>query len=221
MKKFVIITVAVVAALALALTGCSKKPADTLGSSDGSQLLGGWQLTASPVVTDDVQALLDKALEGYTGAGFKPVAYVATQIVNGTNHLLVCRTAPVIPDATSTWALVTVYEDLDGNVTIGNVQNSGVETYVNGLMGGWQIPDSPVISTDLANSFEHAMEGFTGSKIEPVALLSTQLVSGTNYKLLALVSPVSSEPKPAWALVTVYVDLQGNAQITDITKFEE
>ena len=215
MKKFVIIAVALTAAMVLALAGCGKKT-----QTETTQLLGGWQLTASPVVTEEVRGLLDKALEGYTGAGFEPVAYVATQVVAGTNHLLVCRTAPVVPGAIETWALVTLYQDLEGNVTISDVQNSGVETYVNGLMGGWQLPESPVISADLANSIEKALEGFTGSKVTPVALLSQQVVAGMNYKLLAQVSPVSQDPKPAWALVTIYVDLQGNAQISDITKFE-
>lgn len=215
MKKFVIIAVAVTVAVVFGLAGCGKK-----AQTESTQLLGGWQLTASPVVTDDVRGLLDKALEGYGGARIDPVAYVATQVVAGTNHLLVCRIAPVVPDATETWALVTLYQDPQNNVTVSDVQNSGVETYLKGLMGGWQLPESPEISTDLANSIEKALEGFTGSKVTPVALLSQQVVAGMNYKLLAQVSPVSQDPKPAWALVTIYVDLQGGAQITDITKFE-
>ena len=126
MKKItIVVAVAALAALlALGVAGCGKKDDSTVQSSP--DLLGAWSLNAAFDVTPEAQALMDKALEGWTGATYVPVAYIATQPVSGTNHLFVCRETMVVPDAQETWALVTLYEQLDGTVTISDVQNSGV-----------------------------------------------------------------------------------------------
>lgn len=217
MKKFVIvIAVITAAALALCVTGCGKK--DQLGSSE-KPIVGGWTLTGSPVVTPEVQALMDKALEGFTGAMYKPVAYVATQVVAGTNHLLLCTVTPVATDAQGSYALVTLYEDLDGNVTISDVKKSELDVPPAGLMGGWQAPESPAIDEDLAGYFAKASEGWTGSLITPVALVGSQVVAGMNYRVLCTVAPVESDALPHYALVTLYKDLQGGCTFTDIVDF--
>ena len=220
MKKIAIaVAVAALAAmLALGVAGCGKKDQGLTQTP----LLGGWQLNGSFEVTADAQALMDKALEGFTGAQYVPCAYVATQVVSGTNHLFVCRANIVVPDAVETWALVTVYEDLDGNVTIHEVHNSGVETHLgNGMLaGGWYEPETPDIDEELAGTLAKATEGWTGSKVEPVALLSQQVVAGMNYLVLAQVTAVAADAQPDWMLVTVYADLQGNATITDMAAFD-
>ena len=46
--------------------------------------------------------------------------------------------------------------------------------------------------------------------------MATQLVAGTNYCILCQVSPVVPEPELKWALVYVYADLQGNAEIKNV-----
>ena len=50
----------------------------------------------------------------------------------------------------------------------------------------------------------------------PVALLSTQLVAGMNYCILCQITPVVPNPEPSWALVYIYADLQGNAEIMNV-----
>ena len=219
MKKIAMfaVCIAAVACLALCLGACSKKSQEPV-------LLGGWTLADSPAVTDEVQGLMDKALEGFAGARYIPAAYVASQVVAGTNHLLVCRVAPVIPDAVETWALVTLYQDPQNEVTISDVKDSGVRTYMdaNGLVGSWAAPESPAITKDLAKLFENATKDLTDAKIAPVALLATQVVSGTNYLVLASVTPTDgSDAEPHFALVTVYANLQGNASITGNVDFAE
>ena len=214
MKK-IVIAVALVCALALCAVACSKK------EEVQPQLLGGWTLADSPVVTAQAQGLMDKALKGFTGANYVPVAYVGSQVVAGTNHLLLCRANQVIPGAQETWALVTLYEDLDGNVTIKDVQNSGAQTWLMDLMGGWYLADSPEVTAEVQAACAKALEGWTGSVIEPVALVSTQVVSGTNYLLLAKVTPVEVGAQGELALVTMYVDLQGAATFTDMVPFSQ
>ena len=217
MKKIVIVIAAVTAAaLVLGAVGCGKK--SQLGTTE---VVGGWEPVASPEVTAEVQSLMDKALEGFTGAMYEPVAYVATQVVAGTNHLLLCTVTPVVPDATGSYAMVTLYEDLDGNVTISNVAKSAQDVPSAGLAGGWQAPESPVMTDEVAGYFKKAAEGGAGSVIEPVALVGQQVVAGMNYRALCVVTPVVPDAESHYSLVTVYKDLQGNCTFTDFVDFEE
>ena len=50
----------------------------------------------------------------------------------------------------------------------------------------------------------------------PESVLATQLVAGTNYCILCQVTPVVPDPVPTWALVYIYADLEGNAEIMNV-----
>ena len=89
--------------------------------ADDGPLSGGWQPAADASVTDDVQALLEKGLDGMVGANYVPVAYLGSQVVAGTNHAILCQVTAVVPDAEPYFVIVYLYEDLEGNVTIMNV----------------------------------------------------------------------------------------------------
>ena len=84
-------------------------------------LSGGWAAAEDSAVTEDLQAVFDKGLEGLVGVGYTPVAYLGSQVVAGTNHAFLCRAAAVVPDAVPYWAVVFLYEDLQGNVTLMNI----------------------------------------------------------------------------------------------------
>ena len=62
------------------------------------------------------------------------------------------------------------------------------------------------------------MEGFTGVGYVPVALLSTQLVAGMNYRYLCEATTVVPDAETSYAIVTVYQDLEGNAEVTEIVR---
>ena len=51
---------------------------------------------------------------------------------------------------------------------------------------------------------------------EPVALLGTQIVSGTNYRILCSGTTVTADPVTSLYVVDVYEDLQGAAEVKDI-----
>ncbi len=81
-------------------------------------MAGGWSATESPEITEDVQALMDKAMEGLLGVDYAPVAYLGTQIVAGKNHCILCQAKTVYPEAKPYYALVYIYEDLNGGAEI-------------------------------------------------------------------------------------------------------
>ncbi|MBO6271049.1 MAG: hypothetical protein J6N19_18120 [Clostridium sp.] len=182
---------------------------------------GGWSRAESPDVTDEVKALLDKALDGMVGANYTPVAYLGSQVVAGTNHAILCRVSPVYPDAEETYAIVYLYEDLDGNVEITETVDSNRNTDLSDgeLDGGWFLPESPALTDEAKDALEKALDGMVGASYDPIALLSSQVVAGMNYCILCEITPVYPDAESHYALVYVYADLDGSAQITETVDF--
>ena len=92
----------------------------TAASAEGF-LSGGWTPSADPAVTEELKALFDKGTETLTGASYIPVAYLGSQVVAGTNHAFLCQAVTAYPgslDQAPAYAMVYLYEDLSGNVSI-------------------------------------------------------------------------------------------------------
>ncbi len=86
------------------------------------------------------------------------------------------------------------------------------------LAGGWQsVPhEAAELPEDAQAAFDKALDGLVGAQYTPVALLSTQVVAGMNYCILCQITPVVPDAVPTWALVYIYADLQGNAEIMNV-----
>ena len=85
------------------------------------QLAGGWKAAENPEITEDVQELVKKGLDGLVGVGYVPVAYLGSQVVAGTNHAILCQATVIYPDAQPSFVILYLYEDLQGNVSILNI----------------------------------------------------------------------------------------------------
>ena len=230
--RIIAVALSAVAALSAVgiFAGCSAGTAKVNAKAVASKttekhdITGGYTDTKSPVLTDKDKALFQKATESLTGVSYTPVAYLGTQVVAGTNHLFLCKTAPITPDAEATYALVTVYEDLDGNVSIADVQKSDAKAPVtpdDGSMmaGGRTDAASPEVTSDGKAALEKACKGLDGAQYEAKALPATQVVSGVNYTLLCKVTPITPDAVSHYAVVTVYENALGNAEITDTSNF--
>ena len=80
---------------------------------------------------------------------------------------------------------------------------------------GWFVPETQTalpLPEDAQAALDRALEAFVGSNIEPMVLLGTQVVAGTNFAILCRVTPVVPNAVPIVQVVTVYADLQGNAK---------
>lgn len=54
----------------------------------------------------------EQAMQGITGARYTPLLYAASQIVAGTNHMIICETTPVVQSPESRLVEVYLYEAL-------------------------------------------------------------------------------------------------------------
>jgi hypothetical protein len=86
-------------------------------------VVGGWTIAEDPAIIDEINNIFSRALDNYqTGmitVAYAPYAYLGSQVVAGTNHAILCR-ASEISKGTS-WAIVYIYEDLQGNATVMNI----------------------------------------------------------------------------------------------------
>ena len=206
-----------------AATKAASQTETTAAEESGSEVIaGGYTDAASPEVPDSVKTVFDKATETLTGVGYEPVAYLGSQVVAGTNHLILCKATPTTADPKSTYALVTLFEGLNGEAEITDVIDSGVAAVgaADGeTAGAYAAPEKPDVTAEAKAALEKAVTGLDGAQYDAKALLGTQVVSGANYMLLCKITPVTANPVSHYSIVTVYEDLEGNASITDAQDF--
>ncbi|MCR5685993.1 MAG: hypothetical protein K6G81_11350 [Lachnospiraceae bacterium] len=181
---------------------------------------GGYQAAKSPVITKKRAKLFKKAFKGFVGSDVTPVAYLASQVVAGTNHKYLCRIKGVYPGAVENYAFVTIYEDLEGNVSINEIVNTEVETRINELPGGWFQADSAKVTKDVKKAFKKAMKGLVGVNYKPVAVTAYQVVAGMNYCVLCESTVVYPGAQTGYSLVYFYKGLDGSAELNDIVKLD-
>ena len=142
MKKTFVSILALLLALTVLFASCggSNPPAETTAepvvttaepdvtTADPSTTAGETTEPESPEVTADAKAALEKALEALDGASYEPVALLGTQVVSGTNYLMLCKihmiTANASPDDFH-YSFVTVYQDLEGDASIIETKDIG------------------------------------------------------------------------------------------------
>lgn len=90
----------------------------------------------------------------------------------------------------------------------------------NAIPGGWQKAESKTVTAELQEIFDKALEGYDGAKLEPVELLSTQVVAGINYRFLCRETVLVPNAEPKEVVVTVFKALDGSCSITDVTEKE-
>ena len=232
MKKTIAILLA--ALLVFTMAACGKELKQELGGTaeGGGNMVGAWEVTEDGTLTEEAKAALEKALVGFAGAGYEPIALLATQLVSGTNYCILCKGTLTTQDALQFCALVYVYEDLEGNAKIIDIADidiaatSDAESAVIGtefytsqnstFVGAWAVMPETAVTEELKAVFDKAMEGFTGVGYEPAACLASQVVAGRNYCFLAKATQVTSDAAQYWTLVYIYNDLDGGAQIMNI-----
>ncbi|MCR5784557.1 MAG: fibronectin type III domain-containing protein [Eubacterium sp.] len=85
---------------------------------------GGWEINTefgTPEIPDEVQEAFDKAMENLVGVDYTPVLYLGSQVVAGMNYKLICTSTVVYPGAETTYSIVTIYADLEGNCEVTDI----------------------------------------------------------------------------------------------------
>lgn len=91
------------------------------------------------------------------------------------------------------------------------------------MLSEWEIvltDDIIGLDEEEINMFNDACSNYTSLEFDPVALLGTQVVSGTNYMFLAKGYQKGEEEKSTYKIVIIYKNLEGKATITRVNDFD-
>lgn len=198
---------------------------ETVQQSDSAD--GGWEYNQGELSLDknaEAKAAFNKALEGLVGCKYEPIALIGSQVVAGTNYCILCKTTPVYPNAESSYVLLYIYADLAGNAEITD-EKDFAETNDSGepVTGGLEMNQGDASvekNADVKAAFDKALDGLVGCSYETVAYIGSQVVSGTNYSILCRTTPVCPNAESVFSMVTIYVDLNGSAELTDVTDLD-
>ena len=85
-------------------------------------------------------------------------------------------------------------------------------------VGGWTVysEDPTAIPDEVKECFDKALDGLVGCTYDPIALLATQVVSGTNYCLLCRCTVVTPDAPECFVLMYLYKNLEGECSILSI-----
>ena len=187
---------------------------------------GGWSKPLAEMVDEEKQAIFDKATEEWTGSKLEAMAYLGYQIVAGKNHAFLCKETLVLEKEVQHYAIVIIYEDLQGQASIKDILCCDeIEITEEGLAGGYTAPVSILLSSndividEAQKAFYAAMVEFVGANYDPLAVLGTQVVAGTNYRIFCFGKGTDAESQAFFAIVTVYKDLGGNCTVQDVSSF--
>ena len=103
------------------------EPEEGTAGSEGTmgipELAGGWNIAEDSSITEEISSLFWNGMDSYqTGTitvSYMPVAYLGWQIVNGTNHAILCRSQEINHPAV--WVIVYLYADMEGNASVLNI----------------------------------------------------------------------------------------------------
>ena len=88
------------------------------------------------------------------------------------------------------------------------------------VSGGWEASRDASVTKEAQAVFDKAMSDHDHVDYDAVALLATQVVSGTNYCFLCRTNVTDSDEKPTYQLVYIWQDLEGNAHVLEVKDIE-
>lgn len=126
------------------------------------------------------------------GATYDPIWYVGRQLVNGINHMLICKEVRVT--ATQKPAIVAMVI----NVPAGKATTGEGASIV-------KIIEEAELSDELAAIFKAGTTNLVGVGYKPIAYVGKQVVRGMNYYFICEARPVVLNPNPYAVLLGINV----------------
>ena len=120
-------------------------------------------------------------------------------------------------------ALVVAFAGCGGSSEEAQTEEPAAAEEDGQLSGGWTVyADSSAVELPepVKTAFEKATENLVGNEFTPLAYMSKQVVAGKNYQILCKSVMTTSDPEPSLQVLVVYMDLDGRAEVSNITDFE-
>lgn len=101
-----------------------------------AEVVGGWQIadvSNAALLPEEAGVAFNKAAGAWTGVSLSPIATLGTQVVSGTNYLVLCSGTTVTAEPKTSLYVATVYADLKGNASFSSVEQFYLPGYVTGV----------------------------------------------------------------------------------------
>lgn len=165
-------------------------------------MFGNWNVNITMgAMPQKVASAVAKLSETLIGAEYEPIAYLGSQVVNGTNHAVLAeQTVLTGRDTKNVVVLIFNEKPNEMEATLVNI-----ERVVEGgaPLGGTNVNVMTDIPEDAKAAFDKVFDGYVGMKINLLALLATKVTKGTNYVFFAETEPVVLNPEKTAMLITV------------------
>ncbi len=179
--------------------------ATTVGGIEFSGLLGGLTIIDKPVTSlpQDLASALPNLNASLLGATYVPIRYLATQVVNGTNHYVLSKDIRATKDK-DTSIVVLVINMPPGSIGGKNAQIVRI------------IEEETNVPEDIKLIFEKATKQLIGVGYKMLLFVGTQVVKGINYHFVceSRVLYPGAEPKAVHLIVN---EFQGQVSVVSIT----
>lgn len=179
-------------------------------------MLGSWDVNVSTNGMPQKIATVFEGLNEMVDTEYAFIAYLGSQVVNGTNHAILAEQKLVLGNDVKNIVLIIFHETKE-DVTISNIEHI-IED--DNKLGGININVETKINDEAMEIFKQAFDGHSGGNISPFALLGIQIVHGINYIFVCTVTPVMPDTKSK--VVIVIVNSAGfEPQMVDLLKSSE
>ena len=160
------------------------------GGIELDQKLGGYELVNKPATSlpQELATAISAVNQNLLGATYIPIWYVGKQIVNGTNHKLICRQIKTTKDNAQAIVAMTL--------NIPNGGNGEKATVVD-------ITEEADLNENLQYVFDMAVRPLVGAIYKPLAYIGKQIVKGTNFYFICSAKRVHPGAVPYPAVVCV------------------
>lgn len=151
-----------------------------LGGITLGDLFGGYELVNKPAdkLPQPVASAMGIINAGLLGATYAPIWYVGHQLVNGVNHLLICREVRISKTADQMIVAMTI------NIPAGEGAERGDGAHVVSIVEGLRLPE------ELRTIVEKATKQLVGVSYTPVAYVGHQIVRGVNHYFICQAKPI-------------------------------
>lgn len=163
---------------------------------------GGWNISVKrDGMPQKVATAFDSLAAQLMGATYEFVAYLGTQAVNGLNHAVLAQQT-VITGKDVNNAVIVVFNEKPGSMDVALTDIRRI-VEAGGPLGGVNVNMSLRIPKEAEEAYKSVREGWVGVNINPIAYVGTKVTKGTNYILIAEVTPVTHNGATELAILTV------------------
>ena len=142
------------------------------------------------------EAVWSQVSPAYNGVQLNPVAYLGSQVVNGTNYQFLCIGNPETEGGKEDLYVAVVYQDFAGNTTITGLTafdlealdaETDAQTSQQVLPGGWSFASeatSGAMEQAAATAISGMLMEMPGRNIAPIMVLGVKEDTVTRYAIL-------------------------------------